>query len=123
MTMKTEKRPAVGLQRVVTSDGGVVVNRPYRRPISGVAYHAQKCRLVLDMPDAAGNESYPCKIANVSDCGFGVVCRAAETTPDVFQPGAHMTLEAWDGKRSRVEIRWINKARLGLKRAPHKTAR
>jgi hypothetical protein len=95
----------------------VVINRPYRRRITGVAYTAQRSRLVLDMPDAAGNDSYPCKIADVSVGGFGVVCQAAQQAMDVFQSGALMTLEAWDGMRARVEVRWANNDRLGLKRS------
>jgi len=116
MTQKTEKKAAPGLRRVVAVEDGVVVNRPARQSIGGVAFIAQRCRLILDEPDAAGNQSYACKIADASDTGLGVVCRVAEQTPGLFQLGAQMTLEAVDGKRVRVEIRWIKGSRLGLQR-------
>jgi hypothetical protein len=117
---ETEKRPGNGLQRIVTIGKDDVINRPSRRLISGVAYNAQKCRLIPDTPDAAGNASYICKIADVSDAGYGVVCRAAADTPEHFQLGTKMTLEAGDGKQSRVEICWVKNVRLGLKRAAGK---
>jgi hypothetical protein len=121
MFQKIEKKSGPGLQRIVnTVEGDMVVHRPSRRPISGVVFHAQKSRLILDAPDTDGNESYPCRVADMSDGGFGVVCSAADKVPEVFQPGAQMTLEAWDSKQSRVEIRWIKNGRLGLRRMPHR---
>jgi hypothetical protein len=87
-----------------------------RRLNSGVALMAQRFRLILDKADAAGHAHYPCKILDASAQGFGVICSAVELAPDLFQVGAQMTLEAADRKRLRVEIRWINKDRLGVKR-------
>ena len=83
---------------------------------AAVAYNAQRSRLVPDAPDAEGNANYPCKIANVSDGGFGVVCRAAEKSPDLFQTDALMMLESGDGTRIRVQIQWVSHGRIGLKR-------
>ena len=117
MAQGIAKGPTVGLRRIVEVDEKeLVFTRSMRRPISGVLYNAQKCRLVPDSPDAAGNQSYTCKIADVSETGFGVVCRSAEKSPELFPSGAQMTLEANDGKRLRVEVRWIRNGRLGLKR-------
>ncbi len=93
----------------------LVISRPFRRRVTGVAYTAQKSRLIPDRPDAEGNDSYPCKIADVSVDGFGVVCRAASINPTLFETGSEMTLEGSDGKRVRVQIRWAKKDRLGLK--------
>jgi hypothetical protein len=115
MTQKTEKRPGTDCWRFAPIGGDRIVKRPHRREVWGIAYVAQKCRLVPDRPDPAGNASYACKIANVSEGGFGIVCRKAGATPDLFQTGSEMTLEAWDGKRLRVEIRWVNKDRMGVK--------
>jgi len=91
------------------------LDRAARRSIGGIAFLAQRTRLVLDQPDAAGKASYPCRIFDFSGGGFGVICHAVGTAAEAFQPGARMTLEAWDSKRSRVEIRWINNGRIGLK--------
>ena len=93
-----------------------IVSRPYRRQISGVAYHSQKSRLIPDRPDMSGVSSFPCKVADVSERGVGVVCRDAENAPDLFREGAHMTLIDADGKRARVEVRWVNNGRVGLRR-------
>jgi hypothetical protein len=115
MMQKIVKKSGPGLQRIVVVEADMTVNRSPRRQIAGIAYNAQKTRLALDEPDASGHESYPCKIADVSDDGFGVVCPAANTVSDLFALGAQMTLETSDGKRSRVEIRWIRNGRLGLR--------
>jgi len=116
MTNKIERKfVGPGLQPVVVADKTMTVIRAPRRAITGIAFNAQRSRLILDAPDSAGNESYPCKIANVSDAGFGLMCPAAAKVPDLFKVGAHMTLEGSDGKRSRVEVRWISNGRLGLR--------
>jgi hypothetical protein len=120
MTKETGQKPGNGLQRTVAIGNDDVIDRPLRRPISGVAYNAQKCRLVPDTPDPAGNDSYSCKIADVSEHGFGVVCRTAANSPDLFQIGALMTLEAQDGKQYRVDICWVKNGRLGLRRSSDK---
>ena len=120
---EADKRFITGLRPVVAPLSGkdVIINRPTRRAITGVAYNAQKCRLLPDTPDAAGNASFPCRIADVSDAGLGVVCRAVEQAPDLFPLGARMVLEASDGTRSRWEIRWIRHGRIGLKRVSAKS--
>ena len=110
------KTPCPGLQPLLSGGLDMVAYRPSRRPITGVAYNAQRSRLVPDAPDAEGNANYPCKIANVSDGGFGVVCRAAEKSPDLFQTDALMMLESGDGTRIRVQIQWVSHGRIGLKR-------
>ncbi len=92
-----------------------VVNRAVRRRISGVVYLAQKSRLVLDAPDAAGQVSYPCRVCDFSKGGFGVILPALSKPQDALKPGDRLTLEAWNGQSSRVEIRWIKKDRIGLK--------
>jgi hypothetical protein len=115
MNSKNNKTYLPGLQPVVDVDGDMVVNRSARRPIQGIAFNAQKSHLVRDEPDSAGNERYRCKIADVSDGGFGVVCRTAATNPELFQAGEQMTLQGADGKRVRVQIRWIKNGRLGLR--------
>jgi hypothetical protein len=118
MAEETEKRP--GQWRFKAVRPGTIVNRPFRREVWGTAYAAQRCRLILDEPDIEGNESYSCKIADHSEGGFCVVCPAAEKAPDLFGVGVEMTLEAWDGKLLRVEIRWISNGRVGLKRYSEK---
>jgi hypothetical protein len=115
MFHKAQKRHAPGLLRTVLLDGDMIVNRPSRRAISGPAFTAQRSHLVPDEPDVDGNKSYFCKVADVSDSGFGVVCRTAGINPSLFKTGNQMTLEASDGKRVRVQIRWIKNGRLGLK--------
>jgi hypothetical protein len=115
MQLKMDVTPPELLKRYARGPQGKVVNRPHRREVWGIAFVAQKCRLLLDQPDADGNESYPCKIADVSDGGYCVVCKAAETSPTMFRAGMTLTLEAWEGVRVRVEVRWIKKGRLGLK--------
>ena len=117
-------RPAACLVEVVEEDK-LVLARAARRPIVGVAYVAQKCRLVPDEPDVEGNESYACfcgcKISDVSDTGFGVVCRIAEKFPALFAAGSQMTLEAGDGTRVRVQIQWTRDGRVGLRRIASKS--
>jgi hypothetical protein len=113
---ETKPSPAADLPEDAEHLEDIIVRRPYRRPITGFAFTMQKCRLVLDMPDATGNRSYPCQIADLSDRGFGVVCPAAEKMLEVFHTGAKLTLEAWDGKKLRVEVRWVEKERMGLRR-------
>jgi hypothetical protein len=115
MFQKTEKRFGPGLRRIVEIHDDMIVNRPVRRAISGVAYNAQRSYLVPDEPDAEGNKSYFCKIADTSVGGFGVACRAASTHPELFKSGTQMTLEGMDGKRVRVQIRWVKNGRLGLR--------
>jgi hypothetical protein len=105
-----------GLRRVAAVEGDMIVSRSAREPVSGLAFQAQHCSLVLDSPDAAGHAFYPCKITDVSDEGFGVVCGAARKVPHPFKFGAQMTLHDAEGKRVRVEIRWISNGRLGLRR-------
>jgi hypothetical protein len=111
----TETLPGPDLQPAAATQEDRAVERAARRPISGIVFLAQKTRLVLDAPDAAGKATYPCRIFDFSAGGFGVVCHALAKSRGAFHLGAQMTLEAWDGKRSRVEIRWINNARIGLK--------
>jgi hypothetical protein len=115
MFKKFLKKPSPGLMRVVRSDGDMVVNRATRRPLSGAAFQAERSHLVPDAPDVEGNKSYFCKVADVSDTGFGVVCRTASVNPTLFKAGNQMTLEGSDGKRVRVQIRWIKNGRLGLR--------
>jgi hypothetical protein len=115
-TPRTEKRPGTALRRFAAVEGEMIVNRPPRRSITGIEFHTQICRMLLDEPDVMGNEVYPCKIADVSDGGFGVVCGAAEKIPHPFKPGAQLTLQESDGDRLRVEVRWIKNGRLGLRR-------
>jgi hypothetical protein len=98
MAPKMDMRPGTALRRFAAVEGDMIVNRPPRRSITGIEFHTQICRLLLDEPDAKGNDTYACKIADVSDGGFGVVCGAA------------------DGDRLRVEVRWIKNGRLGLRR-------
>ena len=105
-----------GLRRVAAVEGNMIVNRPARESIVGDAFEAQHCSLVLDSPDAMGREFYPCKITNASEAGFGVVCSAARTVPHPFKAGAQMTLHDAEGKRVRVEVRWVSNGRLGLRR-------
>ncbi len=112
----SESRMTMALRRFAAVQGDMIVNRPPRRAITGIEFHTQICRLLLDEPDAAANDSYPCKIADVSDEGFGVVCGAANTLSHAFRPGSQVTLQESDGERLRVEIRWIKNGRLGLKR-------
>jgi len=103
-------------KRFVPMDGEMIVSRPPRRAITGIEFHTQTCRLLLDEPDAAANDSYPCKIADVSDEGFGVVCGAVNTVTNPFRPGSQLTLQESHGERLRVEVRWIKNGRLGLRR-------
>jgi hypothetical protein len=35
--------------------------------------------------------------------------------PELFKSGTQMTLEGMDGKRVRVQIRWVKNGRLGLR--------
>jgi hypothetical protein len=116
MVQKMEKRLSPTLRRFAAVEGEMIVNRPPRRSITGVEFHTQICRLLLDEPDAMGNEAYPCKIADVSDAGFGVVCGAAEKVTHPFRAGGQLTLQESDGDRMRVEVRWIKNGRLGLRR-------
>jgi hypothetical protein len=116
MAQKNEHKPTMGLRRFAAVEGDMIINRPPRRSITGIEFHMQSCRLLLDEPDAAGHEAYPCKIADVSDAGFGVVCAAAEKISHPFKPGAQLTLQEADGERLRVEVRWIKNGRLGLRR-------
>jgi hypothetical protein len=44
----------------------------------------------------------------------------AANSPDLFQIGALMTLEAQDGKQYRVDICWVKNGRLGLRRSSDK---
>ncbi len=115
MEPRIETTPPELLKRFARGPQGAIVKRPFRREVWGTAFVAQKCRLVLDGPDADGNTSYACKVADFSEGGYGVVCKAAETTPKLFQTGMEMTLEGWGGVRTRVEVRWIKKERMGLK--------
>jgi hypothetical protein len=116
MMQRSEKTYEPGLQRVVVASADMTVNRSPRRQIGGIAYAAQKTRLTPDEPDEDGNESYYCKIFDVSEDGFGVVCPTALKNSGLFTLGKQLTLEATDGKRSRVEIRWVSQGRLGLRR-------
>ena len=123
MALSNGKWSTIGLRRVVevVEEDKLVLARSARRPIVGVAYVAQKCRLVPDEPDVEGNESYACKISDVSDTGFGVVCRIAEKFPALFAAGSQMTLEAGDGTRVRVQIQWTRDGRVGLRRIASKS--
>ncbi|WP_419758537.1 hypothetical protein [Acidisoma sp.] len=116
MAEKIEKKTGNGLRRFAAVEGDMIVNRPPRRSITGIEFANQISRMLLDQPDATGNHIYPCKIANVSDEGFGVVCGAARTIPHPFHTGGQLTLQESDGERVRVEIRWIKSDRLGLRR-------
>jgi hypothetical protein len=116
MIQKMEKRPGTTLRRFAAVEGEMIVNRPPRRSITGVEFHTQICCLLLDEPDAAGNEAYACKIADVSDGGFGVVCAAAEKIAHPFRAGSQLTLQEADGDRLRVEVRWVKNGRVGLRR-------
>jgi hypothetical protein len=116
MTQKSENRVGVGLRRFVAVEGDYIVNRPPRRSITGIEFHTQECLLLLDEPDATGNERFPCKVADISDEGFGVVCRAAEKIPHPFKPGARLTLQESAGERSGWENRWKKNGRLGMRR-------
>jgi hypothetical protein len=116
MTQKMEQGAGVGLRRFAAVEGDLIVNRPPRRVVTGIEFHTQECRLVLDAPDAAGAEAYPCRISDVSDEGFGVLCRAVQKLSHPLRPGAQSTLQNADGERVRVEIRWIKNGRLGLRR-------
>ncbi len=118
MTGKLESRLSYGMRRFAAVEGDMIVNRPPRRAITGSEFETQYCRLLLDGPDAAGNEGYACKIADVSDEGFGIVYGAAKTNPHPFNAGSRLTLEHSDGERVRVEVRWIKPGRLGLRRLP-----
>jgi hypothetical protein len=111
-----EKRIGYGLRRFAAVEGDLIVNRPPRRVITGIAFDTQFCRLLLDEPDPAGNDAYACKITDVSDDGFGILCGAARTVPHPFNAGSRLTLQDPDGERVRVEVRWTKGARLGLRR-------
>ncbi len=116
MVEQSENRISLGLRRFAAVEGDMIINRPPRRPVTDMEFHTQICRLLLDEMDATANDSYPCKVANVSDEGFGIVCDATKHISHPFKPGAQLTLEEYDGKRSRVEVRWIRNGRLGLRR-------
>jgi hypothetical protein len=118
MAGKMENRTGFGLRRFAAVEGDMIVNRPPRRPITGIEFDTQFCRLLLDEPDASGNEAYACKIADVSDEGFGIVFGVGKTNPLPFNAGSRLTLEHSDGERVRVEVRWIKGGRLGVRRAP-----
>jgi hypothetical protein len=96
-TPEIETTPGTVLWRFRRGPQGIVVKRPHRREVWGTAYIAQRCRLIPDRPDA-GDESYPCKIADVSTGGFCVVCNAAETSPRLFRAGAEMTANGFASK-------------------------
>ena len=116
MAQKIDKTPGPALRRFAAVEGEMIVNRPPRRRITGIEFHTQISRLLLDEPDATGHDVYPCKIADVSDSGFGVVCGAAERISHPFKPGSQLTLQESAGERLRVEVRWIKNGRLGLRR-------
>ena len=116
MTQRMDRKLGATLRRFAAVEGEMIVNRPPRRSITGMDFHTQVCRLLLDEPDASGHEIYPCKIADVSDAGFGVVCGAAEKITHPFRAGTQLTLQESDGDRMRVEVRWIKNGRLGLRR-------
>ncbi len=116
MPQHIEQMRATGLGRSVAAQGKMFINRPPRKPVTGLAFQAQHCSLVLDRPDAAGHEFYACTVTDISDGGFGAVCAAAKKVPTPFRSGAQMTLHDGEGKRVRVEIRWISNGRLGLRR-------
>jgi hypothetical protein len=111
-----EKRISFGLRRFAAVEGDLIVNRPPRRAITGVEFNNQFCRLLLDEPDSSGNDAYACKITDVSDEGFGIMCGAARTIPHPFNAGARLTLQESDGELVRVEVRWIKGGRLGVRR-------
>ena len=94
----------------------MIVERALRRPITGIEYYTQTCRLLPDEPDTKAGDGYACKIADVSEGGFGVVCGASRAIFHPFKPGTQLTLQKSDGERSRVEVRWVRKSRLGLRR-------
>jgi hypothetical protein len=116
MAEKSENRMSLGLRRFAAVAGDIIVNRPPRRPAKEIAFHTTICRLLPDESGATANQGYACKVANVSDEGFCVVCEETKLMSHPFKPGAQMTLEESDGKRSRVEVRWIKNGRLGLRR-------
>ncbi len=116
MAEKSETMMSLGLRRFAAVAGDIIVSRPPRRPAKEIAFHTTICRLLPDEQDAAGNQGYACKVANVSDEGFCVVCDETKLVSHPFKPGAKMTLEQADGKQSRVEVRWIKHGRLGLRR-------
>ena len=122
MAEKIENKIGHALRRYAAVQGGMIVNRPPRRSITGIEFTNQVSRLLLDEPDATGNDVYPCQIANVSDAGFGVVCSAARSIPHPFHAGGLLTLHDTEGERVRVEIRWIKNDRLGLRRLSAKPA-
>jgi hypothetical protein len=122
MTGKLQNRAGFGLRRFAAVEGDMIVSRPPRRPITGVEFDTQFCRLILDEPDPSGNEAYACKISDVSDEGFGIVYGVGKTNPLPFNAGSRLTLEHSDGERVRVEVRWMKSGRLGLRRVmsgPH----
>jgi hypothetical protein len=116
MPQKPVDKMSTSLRRLAAVEGDIIVNRPPREPITGLAFETQHCSLILDWPDDTGNESYPCKITDVSEGGFGVMCGAAKKIPHPFKFGTQMTLHDPEGKRVRVEIRWVNYGRLGVRR-------
>ena len=115
MYRTTAKRLGPGLRRRILTDGDMIINRPPRRSITGVVLSAQRSHLVPDEPDSEGRKSYFCKITDMSDGGFCVLCRMASEDPRLFKPGVQMILEGPGDKRRRVQIRWLKDGRIGLK--------
>jgi hypothetical protein len=116
MAEKIENRTSLGLRRLAAVVGDIIISRPPRWPAKDIAFHTTMSRLLLDDKGATPNQGYACKMANVSDEGFCVVCDETKLMSHPFKPGAQMTLEESDGKQSRVEVRWIKNGRLGLRR-------
>jgi hypothetical protein len=116
MAEKSENMTTLGLRRFAAVAGDIIVSRPPRWPAKDIAFHTTMSRLLLDEKGTTPNQGYACKVANFSDEGFCVVCDETKLMSHPFKPGAFMTLEESDGKRSRVEVRWVKSGRLGLRR-------
>ncbi len=115
MAGEIDQRIGVALRRFAAVEGDLIVNRPPRRPITGVAFDTQFCRLLLDVRHPSGQDAFPCRITDVSDAGFGIQCGAATMVPRPFNAGSRLTLHKPNGERVRVEVRWIKGVRLGLR--------
>jgi len=84
--------------------------RSPRRLVTGVALTAQKCRLLL------GDVSYQCRVLDVANGGYCVTL-LGEVLPE-FCFGTIAVLEQTDKSQTPVELRWMNGAKIGLKRLP-----
>ena len=91
--------------------------RSPRRLVTGVALTAQKSRLIFTLPEGVVL-AFQCRVIDVANGGYGIRLLGTEVLPPDCQTGTLAVLEQADKSLTPVELRWIAREKIGLKRLP-----